>query len=94
MSWPEQGAQSLLKIRQTIANGEWENWWYKERGKKIEIKAIFKKTLTAADMNKRHEIAPFTPLEKTADSANCWKMKFSNGVNRGRTTVLSRAESE
>jgi len=24
MSWPEQGAQSLLKIRQTIANGEWE----------------------------------------------------------------------
>ncbi|MCD6539090.1 MAG: hypothetical protein J7K37_00050, partial [Candidatus Omnitrophica bacterium] len=46
MSWSEQGAQSLLKIRQTIANGEWENWWYKERGKKIEIKAIFKKTLT------------------------------------------------
>ena len=45
-------------------------------------------------MNKRHEIAPFTPLEKTADSANCWKMKFSNGVNRDRTTVLSRAESE
>jgi len=63
MSWSEQGAQSLLKIRQTIANGEWENWWYKERGKKIEIKAIFKKALTAADMNKRHKIAPFIEAE-------------------------------
>ena len=64
MSWSEQGAQSLLKIRQTIANGEWENWWYKERGKKIEIKkAIFKKTLTAADMNKRHKIVPFIEVE-------------------------------
>ena len=63
MSWSEQGAQSLLKIRQTIANGEWESWWYKERGKKIEIKAIFKKTLTAADMNKRREIVPFIEAE-------------------------------
>ena len=64
MSWSEQGAQSLLKIRQTIANGEWENWWYKERGKKIEIKAIFKKDIiTAADMNKRHKIAPFIEAE-------------------------------
>ena len=78
MSWSEDGAQALLKIRQTIINGQWENWWYKERSKKIEIKAIFKKTLTAADMNKRDEIAP---SEKTTDSANCWKMKFSNGVN-------------
>jgi len=42
MSWPEQGAQSLLKIRQTIANKEWEKWRYKECGKKIEIKAILK----------------------------------------------------
>jgi len=63
MSWSEQGAQSLLKIRQIIANKQWENWWYKERGKKIEIKAIFKKALTAADMNKRHKIAPFIEAE-------------------------------
>ena len=63
MSWSEQGAQSLLKIRQTIMNNQWENWWYKERDKKIEIKAIFKKMLTAADMNKRHEIAPFIEAE-------------------------------
>lgn len=63
MSWSEQGAQSLLKIRQTIINGEWENWWYKERGKKIEIRSVFKKALTAGDMNKRREIAPFIEAE-------------------------------
>ncbi len=63
MSWSEDGAQALLKIRQTIINGQWRNYWYKERDKKIEIKAIFKKTLTAADMNKRHEIAPFIEAE-------------------------------
>jgi len=63
MSWSEDGAQALLKIRQTIINGQWRNYWYKERDKKIEIKAIFKKTLTAADMNKRHKIAPFIEAE-------------------------------
>lgn len=63
MSWSEQGAQSLLKIRQTIINGQWENWWYKERGKKIEIKAIFKEVLTAADMNRRRKITPFIEAE-------------------------------
>jgi len=78
VSRPEGSARALLKIRQTIINGQWDNRWYKERNKKIEIKAIFKKALTAADMNKRREI---TPSEKTADSANCWKMKFPNGVN-------------
>jgi len=42
MSWSEEGAQALLKIRQTIVNNERENWWYKKRGKKIEIRAVFK----------------------------------------------------
>ena len=63
MSWSEQGAQSLLKIRQTIINGRWENWWYKERDKKIEIKAIFKEPLTAKDMIKRREIMPYVEAE-------------------------------
>ena len=26
MSWSEDGAEALLKIRQTIINGQWENW--------------------------------------------------------------------
>lgn len=63
MSWSEQGAQSLLKIRQTIFNGRWEDWWYKERGRKIEIKTIFKDKITAGDMNRRREIAPFIEAE-------------------------------
>ena len=63
MSWSVQGAQSLLKIRQIIMNNQWEDWWYKERGKKIEIKALFKDQLTAADMNQRREIAPFIEAE-------------------------------
>jgi len=63
MSWSEDGAQSLLKIRQAIINGQWDNWWYKERDKRIEIKAAFKKILTAADMNKHRKIAPFIEAE-------------------------------
>jgi len=63
MSWSEQGAQSLLKIRQAIANNQWDNWWYKERGRIIEIKAIFKEPATATQMNKRMNIASFIEAE-------------------------------
>ena len=63
MSWSEDGSQALLKIRQTIINGQWENWWYKERDKKIEIKAIFKEPLTAKEMTKKREIVPFIEAE-------------------------------
>jgi len=63
MSWSEDGAQALLKIRQTIINGQWDNWWYKERNKKIEIKAIFKEPLTAKDMTKKRKITPFIEAE-------------------------------
>jgi len=63
MSWSEDGAQALLKIRQTIINGQWDNWWYKERDKKIEIKAIFKEPLTAKEMTKKREIVPFIEAE-------------------------------
>ena len=63
MSWSEDGAQALLKIRQTIINGQWDKWWYKERDKKIEIKAIFKRPLTAKNMTKRREIVPFIEAE-------------------------------
>ena len=63
MSWSEQGAQSLLKIRQTISNNQWDDWWYKERGRKIEIRAIFKEPLTAKDMIKKRNIAPYIEAE-------------------------------
>ncbi|MFH1641004.1 MAG: ISLre2 family transposase [Candidatus Omnitrophota bacterium] len=76
MSWSVQGAQSLLKIRQTIMNNQWEDWWYRERGKKIEIKVLFKDTLTAGDMNRKREIAPFIeaelPCYRGSDQSKPW----------------------
>lgn len=63
MSWSEQGAQALLKIRQTIMNNQWENWWYRERNKRIEIKSIFKEQLTAKNMTKKREVASFIEVE-------------------------------
>jgi hypothetical protein len=63
MSWSLQGAQALLKIRQVIANNQWYSWWYEARGRKIEIKPIFKEPLSAKEMNKRHNIAPFIEAE-------------------------------
>ena len=63
VSRPEGAARALLKIRQTIINGQWNNWWYKERNKKIEIKAIFKEPLTAKDMTKKRKITPFIEAE-------------------------------
>ena len=63
MSWSEEGEQALLKIRQTIVNNEWEDWWYKKRGKKIEIRALFKEPLTARQLCKREEIAPYIEAE-------------------------------
>jgi len=63
LSWSLEGAQALLKIRQTIANGQWDDWWYDKRGKHIEIKAVFKQPLTAKEMTKHRAIAPFIEME-------------------------------
>jgi hypothetical protein len=37
MSWSPKGAISLLKVKQTIANNEWDSWWQDKRDEKIEI---------------------------------------------------------
>ena len=63
MSWSEEGAQALLKIRQTIVNNKWEEWWYKKRGKKIEIRAVFKGPLTVKQLCKKQNIAPYIEAE-------------------------------
>jgi len=63
MSWSKDGAQALLKIRQTIINGQWDSWWYTERDKKIEIKTVFKQPLTACAINKKRKITPFIEME-------------------------------
>lgn len=59
MSWSEQGASALLKVRQVIANGQWDAWWYEKRDQKIEIKAIFKNPLTAKDACRKQDIVPY-----------------------------------
>ncbi len=37
MSWSMKGALGLLKVKQLIANEEWETWWTHDRDEKIEI---------------------------------------------------------
>lgn len=59
MSWSERGASALLKVRQVIVNGQWDAWWYEQRDKKIEIKAIFKNPLTATNVCKKQDIVPY-----------------------------------
>jgi len=36
MSWSKRGALALLKIKETILNGEWDDWW--EEGRKQNLK--------------------------------------------------------
>ena len=68
LSWSEDGAQALLKIRETILNGEWDNWWYKQRGQKLQIKALFKEPLTSTVMNRKQNVAPFIEAQLP-----CWR---------------------
>lgn len=37
MSWSVKGALGLLKVKQLLANQEWETWWTHDRTQKIEI---------------------------------------------------------
>ena len=37
MSWSRQGAFALLKIKETILNGEWDNWWKTQRRQRIKV---------------------------------------------------------
>ncbi len=75
MSWSEDGASALLKIRQVIFNGEWDDWWYENREKKIEVKAIFKNPLSAT-MFKKQEIVPYVeatlPCYRGPDQSKPW----------------------
>jgi hypothetical protein len=59
MSWSLEGAEALLKIRETILNGEWDTWWERERGQRIEITSAFKELLSAKQLTKRQNTAPY-----------------------------------
>lgn len=55
MSWSVKGALGLLKVKETIANGEWDAWWRDKRGEKIEINPEPLKQLTAKNFWKKNE---------------------------------------
>jgi hypothetical protein len=55
MSWSKKGALSLLKVKETILNGEWDDWWRTERNIKI---TEFKPPLPAAHFNQETESSP------------------------------------
>jgi len=57
MSWSEKGALSLLKIKETILNGEWNNWWETERERNIKV-GKYKPPLPAAYFNQETETSP------------------------------------
>jgi len=57
MSWSTKGALSLLKIKETILNGEWDIWW--EEGRKQNIKVgKYKPPLSASYFNRETESSP------------------------------------
>lgn len=57
MSWSRQGAFALLKIKETILNGEWDTWWKTQRRQRIKV-ARHKPPLSASHFKKAPEISP------------------------------------
>lgn len=55
MSWSRKGAISLLKIKETIINGDWDNWWKEDRDKTITVNSEWKKPLPATCFKKAAE---------------------------------------
>jgi len=57
MSWSEKGALSLLKVKETILNGEWNNWWEGERERNIKV-GKYNPPLPASYFKKEAETSP------------------------------------
>jgi len=55
MSWSVRGALSLLKVKESIVNGEWEEWWDGKRDEKIDINLEPLKRLSAKDFWKKEK---------------------------------------
>jgi hypothetical protein len=57
MSWSKRGALALLKIKETILNGEWELW--REEGRKQNLKVgKFKLPLSSLTLKRRKILSP------------------------------------
>ena len=57
MSWSKQGALALLKIKETVINGKWDDWWEKERKKTIKL-SPYKPPLSASHFKKVPDTSP------------------------------------
>jgi hypothetical protein len=75
MSWSKKGALSLLKIKETILNGEWDLWWEEERERNIQI-TEFKPPLPASYFKKETESSPLIevtiPALRGPDQGKPW----------------------
>jgi len=57
MSWSIPGALALLKIKETILNNEWDDWWRTERERNIQV-GNYKPPLPASYFKKEAETSP------------------------------------
>jgi len=57
MSWSKTGALSLLKIKETVINGEWDNWWETERERTIKV-GKYKPPLSASHFKQVPDTSP------------------------------------
>jgi hypothetical protein len=61
MSWSIPGALALLKIKETIINGEWDKWWKTEREGNIKV-GKYQPPLPAAYFKKETESSPIVEV--------------------------------
>lgn len=75
MSWSKPGALALLKIKETIINGEWDKWWETERERNIKV-SKYKPPLSASHFKKETETSPLIevtiPALSGPDQAKPW----------------------
>jgi len=75
MSWSKNGALSLLKIKETILNGEWDIWWETERERSIKV-GKYKPPLPASYFKKETETSPLIevtiPALRGPDQGKPW----------------------
>ena len=75
MSWSRQGALALLKIKETLLNNEWDNWWKTERERTIKV-GKYQSPLSASHFKKEADTSPIVEVTIPAfigpDQAKPW----------------------
>jgi len=75
MSWSKPGALALLKIKETILNNEWDDWWRTERERNIKV-SKYQPPLPASYFNQETESSPIVevtiPALRGPDQGKPW----------------------